>query len=75
MIWYEKLADHFLNVYFSGFKWPELVSKVLGTIDLSCTGIELHFFLSANFTDICSVKLAYHLFTIPFWGSNRQNYC
>ena len=49
MIYYEKLADHFLNVYFSGFKWPELVSKVSGTLDLSCTGIELHFFYLLGF--------------------------
>ena len=47
MICYEKLADHFFNVYFSGSKWLELVSKVSGTLDLSCTGIELYFFLSA----------------------------
>ena len=49
MICYEKLAHHFLNVYFSGFKWSELVSKVSGTLDLSCTRIELYFFYLLGF--------------------------
>ena len=62
MICYGKLADHFLNVLFSGFKWLELLSRVSGTVELSCTGIELHFFLShgiwsANFTDIIKARL------------------
>ena len=45
MIYYGTSADHFFNLSFLGFKWPEPLIEVSGTVEPSCTGIELFFCL------------------------------